>query len=127
MSQIILTLPYPPSGNHSVKHARGGHYLGLSTKTFRRDVRMLALHYGVGDADLAGPLSVTYRFAPPDDRHRDSCNVIKSLKDALTLAGVWIDDSNRVIRRELIEWLPKQKIGEVTVTIEPFIRNELHQ
>ena len=39
---------------------------------------------------------------PPDQRRRDIDNYNKALFDALTLTGVWEDDSQ--VKRMLVEW-----------------------
>ena len=44
------------------------------------------------DVRLAKPLTVEFDLYPPDNRRRDMDNVVKSLQDALTAAGVWVDD-----------------------------------
>lgn len=103
---LEIILPYPPAGttgNHAVKHARGGHYLTSAVKRYRHAIMMCCATQGAR-RQLAGPLQVEWRLSPPDRRARDSDNVLKTLKDALTHAGVWTDDSNKVIRRELVEW-----------------------
>ena len=119
MSALEIILPYPPAGttgNHAVKHARGGHYLTTATKRYRYAVMMCCATQRAR-RQLAGPLLVEWAFNPPDRRARDSDNVLKTLKDAMTAAGVWIDDSNKVIRRESIEWLEPLTDGRVVVHI----------
>ncbi len=114
--ELILTLPYPPTGNLTTRTGQGRHYTRAETLAYRRDVAALVVHYQARQ-NLPGPLAVTYTLTPPDDRRRDSENALKTLKDALTLAGVWTDDSNKVIPEEHIYWRPKARIGQVVVTI----------
>lgn len=52
---------------------------------------------------------------PPDLRARDVDNLMKVVKDALTDAGFWVDDSNKVIRKGSWEWAGPGK-GSVLVT-----------
>ena len=122
-STIELSLPYPPSGNHSVRHAAGGrHYLAASARAYRGAVLVAVAGRGLGSfarrGALQGPLALSWLLLPPDARARDSDNVMKAVRDALTKAGVWVDDSNRVIRREVIEWSDPVPGGRVELTIE---------
>ena len=52
----------------------------------------------------------------PDRRARDLDNTVKAVQDALTHAGVWLDDSQ--IDRLLVERGPVVKGGMVSVTVE---------
>lgn len=120
---IELALPYPPSGNHSVRHARGGaHYLTPQTRAYRAAVAVevvrAGLAYGGGVAGLPGPLATAWLVQPPDRKARDSDNVLKVVRDALTRAGLWVDDSNRVIRRETFVWGPPVPGGRIELTVE---------
>lgn len=120
---IELVLPYPPSGNHSVRHGRGGaHYLTGETLAYRaavaRAVAEAGLGPGSGHEALGGPLGASWLLLPPDERHRDLDNVRKTAADALTKAGVWRDDSGRVIRRESFEWGPSLPGGRIELAIE---------
>ncbi|NBW22487.1 MAG: RusA family crossover junction endodeoxyribonuclease, partial [Caulobacteraceae bacterium] len=47
----------------------------------------------------AGSVRVVIEAFPPDRRKRDLDNILKSLLDALTHAGVWEDDSGRTTVR----------------------------
>lgn len=116
---IYLTMPYPPAGatgNHAVKHARGGHYLTDAAKAYRAQIAFELLTQN-GRRGLEGPLSVELTIHPPDKRARDAGNVTKSLYDNLTHAGLWVDDSNKVIRREVIEWGDPVPGGKVLVIV----------
>ena len=44
-------------------------------------------------ASYAGPVAVEIEAHMPDKRRRDLDNLLKGLFDALTHAGVWMDDS----------------------------------
>lgn len=123
LRSIELSLPYPPSGNHSVRHGRGGaHWLSPQTIAYRaavaREVSAYGLGHGSALAGLPGPLATAWLVMPPDDRARDSDNVLKVVRDALTKAGLWADDSNRVIRRESLAWGPKVKGGRIELVVE---------
>jgi crossover junction endodeoxyribonuclease RusA len=111
-----LTLPYPVhSGNRAVRHARGLHYVSDKTLEYRTRVADIAGRLGLRARKLAGPLRVEFLLAPPDSRARDADNVLKVVKDALTKAGVWADDSNKVITELGVKWAPYLAEGGVVV------------
>lgn len=96
MSEIILTLPYPPTVNHAYKTVRrNGKPTVLKTadtEAFQWRVRAIVAKQGA-QQHLYGRLSVKYTVCPPDRRKRDIANVEKVLSDALQYAGVYHDDS----------------------------------
>ncbi len=112
---MILTLPYPPTGNHAVKHGRNGHYTTPEVKRYRTTVAALARSQGAAKP-LDGKLQVVAEIRHPDNRRRDMDNCWKTLADALTIAGVWLDDFQiidlRLILGETI------KGGAVSVMVE---------
>ena len=72
---------------------------------------------GLAGLLLPGPLEVLYTLHPPDLRARDEDNVLKVVKDALTRARVWVDDSNKVITRSVVEWGETVKGGVVCIEL----------
>ena len=64
---------------------------------------------------LAGRLAVTITVNPPDKRKRDIDNLAKAPLDALTHAGLWLDDSQ--IDKLSIERGPVTKGGQIHITI----------
>ena len=64
-------------------------------KAYRQAVNDLVLEAAMVQRYLkaAGPVRVVIEAFPPDRRKRDLDNVLKSLLDSLTHAGVWEDDS----------------------------------
>jgi len=120
---IELELPYPPSGNTATRHVRGGaHYKTAGTQAYRvavaRALAEVGLGLGTAAEPLKGPLALSWLLLPPDKRGRDVDNARKEMADALTAAGLWKDDSNRVIRRESFEWGPELPGGRVELTVE---------
>ncbi len=90
-NMVELTLPWPPSANHYVRHTRAGkHYVTQAVKTFRLEVwnesrqRRIPLQ--------TGPLVLHIEAHPPDKRRRDADNLVKCTADALQKAGVVSDD-----------------------------------
>jgi crossover junction endodeoxyribonuclease RusA len=117
-----MELPWPPTGNHATQHTRGGgHYKTRETLAYRAAVASLLRGIGVGSQTLPepleGPLAVSWLLAPPDGRARDVDNVRKEAADALTKAGLWVDDSCQVIRREAFEWSDPQPGGIIALTV----------
>lgn len=120
---IELELQYPPSGNTGTRHTRGGgHYKTDKVKAYRSAMALFLLGLGVGANSgrkpLAGPLRISWAIAPPDRRARDVDNFRKEICDALTLGGLWADDSNKVIKYESYEWLEPVPNGKVFLSVE---------
>jgi crossover junction endodeoxyribonuclease RusA len=117
-------LPWPKVlGNHATKHTRaGGHYKVPEAVAYDALVGQIVASMGMGrltsQKPLAGPLSVSWLLAPPDNRARDVDNVRKVVADALTKAGFWKDDSNKVLTRETFEWTPPTPGGAIGLTVE---------
>ena len=119
---VTLELPWPPTGNHATKHPSAGvHYKTPKAKAYRALAAQIvaAVGYGhsIGRKPLGGPLAVEWVLAPPDRRARDVDNVRKECADALTLAGLWTDDSCKVIRREAFIWTDPVPEGRVLLTV----------
>lgn len=122
-TEITVVLPYPPvSGNHAVRHSRGGHYRDPKAEGYR-----LVIARELSKMGLAGGkwtpvtnLRVRLRVCPPDNRERDLDNMLKEFKDALTKAGFWSGDSNKVIKAWEIEWLPTLPGGAISMRVMGF-------
>lgn len=115
---FTITLPYPTvTGNHATKHARGRHYTTDAARDYVSNVFETLAILGVSSLKLPGPLSVDYLAIPPDAKARDSDNVMKVVKDALTRGGFWVDDSNKVIIKESFSWYPKAESGDSVVVV----------
>lgn len=95
--EFEITLPWPPSTNRIWRNVvvRGKPQTLLSKEG--REFRSLAGAYcmksGISGKRLSGRIAVSLVAMPPDKRHRDLDNVLKATLDALTHAGVWLDDS----------------------------------
>ena len=92
-----LTLPWPPTGNTSVRHGNGGHYLTQDVRDYRQAVAAICRDY----APVKGRYRLHVHLSPPDKRRRDCDNAIKSLLDALVHAG-YIQDDAMSYMRELV-------------------------
>jgi crossover junction endodeoxyribonuclease RusA len=113
---IMLSIPYPPSGNHMWKHARGKHYLTKAAVDYYTQVAWLIKSSGLA-MGLDGRLEVEVDIYPPDKRKRDLSNVIKVVEDACTKAGLWQDDSQ--IDRLVLQRMPSIKGGAIALRVAP--------
>lgn len=102
---LELSLPYPRvSGNGKTRLGPSGVFSVKAARDYDLDVKKALVNsVWSGDA-IRAQIEVHFDAWPPDARERDSDNVEKVLKDALTKAGLWSSDSNRVIRRSIFTW-----------------------
>ena len=115
---IELYLTFPPSVNNYYAHTKQGIYIKKDGKAYRR-VTQDAVNEQCSNVDqlpLNEKILVTVILAPPDNRVRDVDNYMKCLLDALTQAGVWVDDSQ--IDQLLIYRATKLSKGAVYIRIE---------
>lgn len=98
---ISITLPYPPSVNTYWRHVVINRAVRVLISAEGRAYRK-AVADAVKLARSAGKiqrhqetcrLSVRIEAQPPDRRVRDLDNLPKAVLDALTHAGIWVDDS----------------------------------
>ena len=115
----IVTLPWPPSTNQIWRNvAVGGKprtLLSEKGRRFRAAAAQQCLISRLAGMRLDGRLQVVLLACPPDRRARDLDNMLKATLDALTHAGVWLDDSQ--IDLLSVERAQVVKGGELRVTI----------
>lgn len=92
-----LTLPWPPSTNTYWRHPTRGalagrHLISEKGRSYRQAVTDLVAESRLGPP-LDQPVRVEIVAFRPDRRRRDLDNLLKSILDSLTHAGVWTDDS----------------------------------
>lgn len=102
-----------PQGSKAYRGHRGGkpvlQEMSPHVHTWREDVRQACLPLWVGRAPLDGPLVLEVEFVrarpasapkrrtPPASTMPDLSKLVRSTEDAITSAGVWVDDA-RVVR-----------------------------
>ncbi len=134
MSDLELTLPYPPSVNHywdskAIRSKKTKRwivlkYLTKRAKQFRNDVHERILEQFGTPPKLRGRLAIIVRqhYGPPEgvdrmyDRQQDIDNCLKPLFDALEWSGVYIDDSQ--IDELLVLRKRRAAVGRVEVVIK---------
>jgi crossover junction endodeoxyribonuclease RusA len=88
---LALTLPFPPTINHYYGVRGKARFIKPAGREFRK---LVADEVAVAGQDtFEGAVQLVIRVFPPDRRKRDLDNLLKALQDALTHAGVWLDDS----------------------------------
>jgi len=88
LNQLKLTLPFPNSANTHWRHARGMTYVSKQGTDYRKQVKELTNGVKMNE----GRLEMHVLLHGPNRRAFDIDNRIKSLNDALQLAGVFEDD-----------------------------------
>jgi len=92
-TSVRLTLPFPPTLNHStMPTANGGRYLTDDHRLFRAQVAEIVRQ--AGSPTIQGRLAVCIDLMPPNRRKFDLDNRIKAMADALQHAGVFEDDES---------------------------------
>ena len=106
-------LPWPPTVNgYWGTRPSGGKFLTRKGKAYRQNALQ-----AIGDVDTCGDsVAVVAIMSPPDKRVRDVDNYWKGLLDAMTAAGVWLDDSQ--VRLQVGVMGGKVKGGQVDVYVE---------
>lgn len=119
---IALTLPLPPTINHYYgQRPRGGKYIKPAGVEFRKAVAEIVAE--AAHKTLEGRLALFVAIYPATRAKQDIDNRAKSLQDALTNAGVWLDDEQiddlHLVRKEVI------KGGQVKVVITELADKEV--
>lgn len=118
---LNYTLPYPPSVNTYWRHPSRGplagrHLISQEGRAYREAIRAHVAESSFGK--ITGPVAVDIEAFFPDRRKRDLDNILKSLLDSLTHAGVWEDDSQivdlRIRKGATIAGMVKVQINQVT-------------
>ena len=111
---ISLDLPWPPTTNTMYAVVRGRKILSKKGRIYKADVLQIVLQRGVNHS-LSGRIKLYIDAFPPDKRRRDISNIIKAIEDALTNAGVWLDDSQ--IDELIVTRCEREKGGRVHIQV----------
>lgn len=122
---MILNLPFPPSVNGYWRSPNRGALKGKiliseGGRKFRINAKASVLEQlRKKPKAMTADLSVSIVLYPPTKQKRDLDNYFKALLDALTHAGVWIDDSQ--IKKLAAQWGPVTKNGMTEISIKEIL------
>lgn len=103
--------------NHYWRAVPGrGVIVSAEGRQYRQDVGVQVLIQRAAKK-FAGRLDVAIYAFPPDKRRRDLDNLLKSCLDALTHAGVWLDDSQIDVLQIRRGFQDYAKQGQVRVEV----------
>ena len=111
---IELELPFPPSVNTYWRNFQGRMLISKKGREYRKAVADQVL-IQKGAKHYQGKVKMTIEAWRPDERRRDLDNLLKAPLDALTHAGVYMDDHLIVDLR--IYWA-EDKGGKLKVKVE---------
>lgn len=111
MPVLDIFVPGRPAPQGSKRHVGGGRMVEMSrhAPTWREDVRAGCMAVWGSSPPLDGPLVLEVEFVrarpasapkrrtPPASTMPDLSKLVRSTEDAITSAGVWVDDA-RVVR-----------------------------
>lgn len=110
---ITLRLPLAPTINHYYGQHGVRKYIKKAGLEYRKQVAEIVAE--AGHKTLEGRIVMYASIYPANRISQDLDNRLKALQDALTYAGVWLDDSQidelHIVRREVI------KGGQIDVLI----------
>ena len=114
-SDYNFTMPWAPSVNSCWMHTRHGVKLSPRGRKYRTDALVRMNELGLSSELIGGNVSVSVVLNPPTMRRYDVDNFTKSLFDALTHAGFWLDDEQ--VQKLTITKGEKIKGGNVEVSV----------
>ncbi|EFB7598585.1 RusA family crossover junction endodeoxyribonuclease [Escherichia coli] len=89
--RIEFVLPYPPTANTYWRRHGNTYFISEAGKRYCRDVALVVSQQRL-KLNLSEKLAIRIIVEPPDKRRRDLDNLLKAPLDALTHAGLLIDD-----------------------------------
>lgn len=102
---IHLTLPLAPTINHYYGQRGARRYIKSAGQAYRQTVAEIVAE--AGHQTLEGRISLFAAIYPANRIRQDLDNRSKALQDALTNAGVWLDDSQidelHLVRRDVVK------------------------
>ena len=127
MNRVKLTLPFPPTLNHNVGRNGARYYKNDDYRRFPRHVGWLWLKEAPPLWSMSERYAVAIELIYDSRRRYDVDNRVKPILDALTVAGVWKDDSQvdmiAVYRGEIDKARPRANVTIVAYDkFDRFIR-----
>ncbi len=105
MEMITLRLPLAPTINHYYGQHGVRKYIKKAGLEYRKAVAEIVAQ--AGHKTLEGRICIYISVYPANRIRNDLDNRLKATNDALTHAGIWIDDSQidelHIVRREVIK------------------------
>ncbi|MCP1694994.1 crossover junction endodeoxyribonuclease RusA [Citrobacter farmeri] len=86
-----FVLPWPPTVNTYWRRRGSTYFISKAGERYRRTVALIVRQQRL-QLHLSGRLAIKIIAEPPDKRRRDLDNILKAPLDALTHAGLLIDD-----------------------------------
>ncbi len=81
----------PANGEHLWRRRGSTYFVSKAGERYRRDVALIVRQQRL-KLNLSGRLAIKIIAEPPDKRRHDLDNILKAPLDALTYAGLLIDD-----------------------------------
>ena len=101
-----INLPWPPSINHYWRRVGNRTLISKAGRDYRERVIAHVTYCHPRLEQYTGRLSVRIMAHAPDRRRRDLDNLPKAILDAVTHAGVWVDDEQiddlHIVRGEVV-------------------------
>lgn len=121
---IAFEFPLPPTLNHAYGNRRGGgKFIKKDGIAFHKEVSDIVA--AAGHPTITGKVAVFVAVYPKNNIKQDIMNREKLLSDAMTMAGVWEDDSLvdsfTIVRRH------KVKGGKVRVIVHELNPDEIEE
>lgn len=96
MSDYEFVMPWPPSVNNWKSPFKSRMILTKKGREYRQKGIDRLDELGLSNEAISSPVSVKIVLNPPSNRRYDIDNFCKSLFDAMSVAGFWVDDSQIV-------------------------------
>jgi len=117
LDKVHIRLPWPPSVNSYWARTKKGMRVSDKGEEYKFKIWQLINEFNL-TFRLEIKLQVIVHYSPPDKRVRDIDNYSKGLYDALTEAGLWLDDN--LIKQQIVTMGEPIKGGRVDMLIKPF-------